>query len=65
MARDDEMTVSVPPADLPEALEGLVAIQKHGHGLPLALTMYPEYPMPPAYAKIGEMVGMPWVKPKG
>lgn len=62
MARDDEMIASIPAADLPEVLEGLVQILKHGHGLPLALSMRPEYELPAAYVKIGHMMGMDWVK---
>lgn len=43
-------------------LEGLKHIQEHGHGLPLALTLRPEYPLPAAYVKIGQMMRMGWVR---
>ena len=62
MARDDEMIVSFPARDLPDVAEGLRRIKEHGHGLPLGLTMQPEYPLPAAYVKIGKSMGMDWIK---
>lgn len=62
MARDDEMIASLPAAALQDVLEGLKHIQEHGHGLPLALTLRPEYPLPAAYVKIGQMMRMGWVR---
>lgn len=62
MARDDEMIASIPTADLPALLEGLLHVQKGGHGLPLALSLSAEYNLPAAYVKIGKTIGMDWVK---
>jgi len=62
LARDDEMIVTIPAADLLEVAEGLLEAQKERHGLPLPLTMKPDYDLPPAYATIGRMMGMDWVR---
>ena len=56
------MIASIPAAALPEVVEGLKQILKHGHGLPLVLSMKPEYDLPAAYVKIGRMMGMDWVR---
>jgi uncharacterized protein (DUF169 family) len=48
MARDDEMIASIPTTDAPAVLEGLQHIQRGGHGLPLALSLRPEYELPAA-----------------
>jgi hypothetical protein len=62
MARDDEMIASIPTSDIPAVLEGLLHIQRGGHGLPLALSLRPEYDLPAAYVEIGKMIGMDWVR---
>jgi uncharacterized protein (DUF169 family) len=62
MARDDEMIASIPTSDIPAVLEGLLHVQRGGGGLPLALSLRPEYDLPPSYVEIGKMIGMDWVR---
>jgi len=62
LARDDEITISIPASALPLILEGMHHLRQHGWGLPYALSMRPEYALAPAYVRIGEMMGMPWLK---
>lgn len=62
LARHDEVIASFPATALPDVVAGLVHAQKHGHGLPQLPTMRPEYDLPDTYVKIGQMVGMDWVK---
>jgi uncharacterized protein (DUF169 family) len=62
LARHDEMIVSLPATALPDAVTGLAYAHEHGHGLPIAPTMSPEYKMEEAYVKIGNLMGMDWLK---
>jgi hypothetical protein len=62
MAQDGEMILTIPPGDLPLALEGLRHSKEHGRGLPLKLGLEPEYRLAPSYVEIGKMMGMDWVK---
>jgi uncharacterized protein (DUF169 family) len=58
MAQDDELIFSLPPDMLPEFIEGAHWLQEHGWGLPLIQELKEEYPLKPAYAKLGEMLGL-------
>lgn len=62
LARHDEMIVSFPTTALPDAVAGLVHAREHGHGLPLAPAMSTEYKMEEPYLKIGQLMGMDWLK---
>jgi len=64
MARDDEVIVSIPTSAVPDAAAGLGHLQTKakGWGLPRPLSLRMEYELPPNYAEIGKMMGMPWVK---
>lgn len=62
LARDDEIIVSIPTSQLPEVLEGLLHLREDGSGLPLALSMRPEYPLAPPYVEMAQLLGMGWVK---
>lgn len=62
LARHDEMIISFPATALTDVVAALVHAREHGHGLPAAPTMRPEYDLPATYVKIGEMMGMDWVK---
>ena len=62
LARDDEMIVTIPAAELPDVAEGLRDLQEQGQGMPMSLTMRPDYNLPPTYVTIGKMMGMDWVK---
>lgn len=62
LARHDEMIVSFPATALPDVVAGLMHIREYGEGLPLVLTMRPEYEMVEPYPKIGRLMGMDWVK---
>ena len=62
LARHDEMIASLPASELPGVVTALAHAHENGHGLPAAPTMRPEYDLPEAYVRIGEMMGMDWVK---
>jgi len=62
LARDDEMIVSIPSAQLPDVLDGLMHSKAEGSGLPLGLSVRPEYPLAPSYIDMGRSLGMDWVK---
>ena len=57
-AQDDEVIFSLIPEMLPDFIEGARFLQEHGWGLPLICEYKEEYPLKPAYAKLGEMLGL-------
>ena len=57
-AQDDELVFSLIPYMLPDFVEGTRFLQEHGWGIPMAQEYKEEYDLKPAYAKMGEMLGM-------
>jgi uncharacterized protein (DUF169 family) len=57
MAGDEEMIFGVPRAKLDDLMLGLRSIEKTGSKLPTGYSVQPEYPLPEAYRKIGQMMG--------
>lgn len=57
-AQDDELVFSLIPHMLPDFVEGTRFLQEHGWGIPMAQEYKEEYDLKPAYAKMGEMLGM-------
>lgn len=58
MAQDDEIMFSLPPGMLPEFVEGSRFLQEHNWGIPMIQEYKEEYDLKPAYAELGEMLGM-------
>lgn len=58
MAQDDENMFSLPPDMLPDFVEGARFLQMHNWGVPLLQEYKEVYDLKPAYAKLGEMLGM-------
>jgi uncharacterized protein (DUF169 family) len=57
MAGDEEMIFTVPAQKLDDLMLGLRSIEKTGSRLPTGYSVQPEYPLPEAYKKIGQMMG--------
>jgi uncharacterized protein (DUF169 family) len=57
MAGDEEMIFTVPGQKLQDLVLGLRSIEKTGSKLPTGYSFLPEYPLPEAYKKIGQMMG--------
>ena len=58
MAQDDEIMFSLLPGMLPDFVEGARFLQEHNWGIPMLQEYKEEYDLKPAYAKLGEMLGM-------
>lgn len=58
MAQDDEIMFSLLPDMLPDFVEGTRFLQEHNWGIPMLQEYKEEYDLKPAYAKLGEMLGM-------
>jgi len=58
MAQDDEIMFSLLPDMLPDFIEGTRFLQEHNWGIPMLQEYKEEYDLKPAYAKLGEMLGM-------
>lgn len=56
MAGDEEMIFTVPGQKLDDLMLGLRSIEKTGSRLPTGYSFQPEYPLPEAYRKIGQMM---------
>jgi uncharacterized protein (DUF169 family) len=61
-AQDDEILFTLVPELLPDFIAGARFLQEHGWGLPTVQEYKEEYDLKPAYAKLGEMLGMKLVK---
>lgn len=57
-AQDDEILVTLIPELLPDFVAGTRFLQEHEWGLPINQEYKEEYDLKPAYAKLGEMLGM-------
>jgi uncharacterized protein (DUF169 family) len=57
-AQDDEILVTLIPELLPDFVAGTRFLQEHEWGLPVNQEYKEEYDLKPAYAKLGEMLGM-------
>ena len=57
-AQDDEILFSLIPEMLPDFVAGARFLQEHGWGIPMIQEYKEEYDLKPAYAKLGEMLGM-------
>ncbi|MFC1593268.1 DUF169 domain-containing protein, partial [Candidatus Omnitrophota bacterium] len=62
MARDDEIIFTAPKDKLEDLLSGLRLADEHGVGFPRIIPMVREYELSESYTKIGEMMGMDWVR---
>jgi len=58
MAQDDEIMFSLLPGMLPDFIEGTRFLQEHNWGIPMLQEYKEEYDLKPAYAELGEMLGM-------
>ena len=58
MAQDDEIMFSLLPEMLPDFVEGSRFLQERNWGIPMLQEYKEEYDLKPAYAKLGEMLGM-------
>jgi len=58
MAQDDEIMFSLLPDMLPDFIEGTRFLQEHNWGIPMLQEYKEEYDLKPAYAQLGEMLGM-------
>ncbi len=58
MAQDDEIMFSLPPEMLLDFVEGTRFLQVHNWGIPMLQEYKEEYDLKPAYASLGEMLGM-------
>lgn len=58
MAQDDEIMFSMLPDMLPDFMEGARFLQEHNWGIPMLQEYKEEYDLKPAYARLGEMLGM-------
>lgn len=58
MAQDDEIMFSMLPEMLKDFVEGAKFLQSHNWGIPMIQEYKEEYDLKPAYAKLGEMLGM-------
>lgn len=58
MAQDDEIMFSLLPDMLPDFVEGTRFLQEHNWGIPMLQEYKEEYDLKPAYAELGEMLGM-------
>ena len=58
MAQDDEIMFSLLPEMLPDFVEGARFLQEHNWGIPMLQEYKEEYDLKPAYAELGEMLGM-------
>ncbi len=58
MAQDDEIMFSLLPEMLPDFVEGTKFLQEHNWGIPMIQEYKEEYNLKPAYARLGEMLGM-------
>jgi len=58
MAQDDEIMFSLLPDMLPDFVEGTQFLQEHNWGIPMLQEYKDEYDLKPAYAELGEMLGM-------
>jgi len=58
MAQDDEIMFSLLPEMLPDFVEGARFLQEHNWGIPMLQEYKEEYDLKPAYARLGEMLGM-------
>jgi len=57
-AQDDEILFSLIPEMLPDFVAGARFLQEHSWGIPMIQEYKEEYDLKPAYAKLGEMLGM-------
>ena len=57
-AQDDEILFTLVPELLPDFIAGLRFLQENGWGLPITQEYKEEYDLKPAYAKLGEMLGV-------
>jgi uncharacterized protein (DUF169 family) len=58
MAQDDEMIFTAPKEKLNDLMEGLKYLADHNLGLPIKLTLQPEYQFTEPYEKIARMLGV-------
>jgi len=58
LAQDDEILFTLLPEMLPDFVAGTRFLQEHEWGLPMSQEYKEEYDLKPAYAKLGEMLGM-------
>jgi len=58
MAQDDEIMFSLLPEMLPDFVAGSRFLQERNWGIPMLQEYKEEYDLKPAYAKLGEMLGM-------
>lgn len=58
MAGDDEMIFTAPRHRLEELIAGLRHVDSTGSRLPNGYRLYPEYPLPESYEKIGKIMGL-------
>jgi len=58
MAQDDEIMFSLLPEMLLDFIEGTRFLQEHNWGIPMLQEYKEEYDLKPAYAQLGEMLGM-------
>ena len=57
-AQDNEMIFTCPPAKAEALMEGFRRISSKQVGFPIQQDVSFEYPLAPAYIKIGEMMGI-------
>jgi len=58
MAQNNEMIFSFPVRKIQDLVDGLVALEKEGDGLPVKFCAMPEYEMSGAYEELGKMFGL-------
>jgi len=57
-AQDDEILFTLLPETLPDFIAGARFLQEHNWGIPMIQEYKEEYALKPAYARLGEMLGM-------